>query len=461
MTEFKYEPDKEIEGGICIISYEGSDSTVNIPEEIDGYRVVSISSSTFKKSGFFIEEVNIPRTVEQIYEYALSYMVSLRRLNLAEGVKKLGEGFIFATAIEELHIPNSVCDIERPDLIECPIVCLSDNDRYNSDGFGVYKNSYTDKKGTVHGKTLIAVNPNDDRKEYCIEEGTEAIGADSVRLSFNLENLHIPSSVAFIEEGALSFGGNTTGGTTGIKSVSVDSDNPVIFKEDEAIYERLSDGGIRLVRYFDYSGKRRSFDVMEGTTELGAESFLNANINAIKFPKSLKKIHESALDNAAIYDITFYPNDSNKACNVYFKTGNKFVIQDMLSQCGINGKVYDFTLIDEFLTSQYLLAERIKMIAIRLSNPTDLSEENEKILRGKITDEIMEVVKLLAEISDMETFEKLAQLDLIEYDRINDIIDMTTNEGLDEITAWMMEYKNKKGKDIEKKETFTSGFLDF
>ena len=114
---------------------------LEIPGEIDGKKVTSIASGNFNLRGLFIEEIVIPDTVERIEEFAFAYMVSLHEIIIPDSVKYIGEGFITATSIESVEIPEGIEELVRPDLIECAIYA-SGNKHYSADGYGIYENDY-------------------------------------------------------------------------------------------------------------------------------------------------------------------------------------------------------------------------------------------------------------------------------------------------------------------------------
>ena len=209
---------------------------LEIPGEIDGKKVTSIASGNFNLRGLFIEEIVIPDTVERIEEFAFAYMVSLHEITIPDSVKYIGEGFITATSIESVEIPEGIEELVRPDLIECAIFA-SGNKRYSADGYGIYENDYISESGEHIGKVLIGVNVSDTRTEYILNDDAVGIAENALRVTKYLKTLIIPENTVFIEEGALSYNGNVAGGDTGIEEVIIDENNPVFFAENNAVFK--------------------------------------------------------------------------------------------------------------------------------------------------------------------------------------------------------------------------------
>lgn len=129
-TDFEYE---EVEGGISITDYNGTDEIVVIPEMIDGYTVVEIGEAAFGNNEE-IKGVRLPDTakilaenafcncynlqvavcgvnLERIEGYAFA-MCDLRYVELNDGLQYLGVMcFSMDTSMKEIYIPSSVTEI--------------------------------------------------------------------------------------------------------------------------------------------------------------------------------------------------------------------------------------------------------------------------------------------------------------------------------------------------------------
>ena len=100
--DFEYEIIKDI---AVITKYTGSDSSLVLPDKIDGFPV-RIEASVFSESQ--IEEVTIPAAIVD-YSYAFRDCKTLKTVHLQNGIKTISYGaFSYCPALEEIEIPESV-----------------------------------------------------------------------------------------------------------------------------------------------------------------------------------------------------------------------------------------------------------------------------------------------------------------------------------------------------------------
>ena len=152
------------EGNISIMEYKGSSENVAIPDNFDGFPVVSIGEKAFLKkdvvsvtisdsvtyidySAFYscpkLKSVVIGKSVETISESAFSYCKSLEKIVIPDSVKKIGssafyecenltsvdfgnsleeigkEAFYYCSSLTSVVIPDSVKDIGYQAFICC------------------------------------------------------------------------------------------------------------------------------------------------------------------------------------------------------------------------------------------------------------------------------------------------------------------------------------------------------
>lgn len=114
---FKYEAD--FYNNTCVLKgYLGNDSVVNVPESIDGYRVVSLGSECFLRKTNVVK-VNIPSTVKSIR--ARAFMESgIREITIPETVTQLsGSAFYRCNNLERVVIKAPVTKIEMNTFAKC------------------------------------------------------------------------------------------------------------------------------------------------------------------------------------------------------------------------------------------------------------------------------------------------------------------------------------------------------
>ena len=88
---------------ISITGYNGTDSNISIPDEIDGMRVVRISSSAFKGCTGLISII-IPRIVKSISTDAFKGCTGLKEINVSEynDYYKSSDGVLFNNGLTEI-----------------------------------------------------------------------------------------------------------------------------------------------------------------------------------------------------------------------------------------------------------------------------------------------------------------------------------------------------------------------
>lgn len=181
-----------------VVKYEGSDKTVEIPEEIEGKTVTVIGEYAFgddvqgglaTKTAAAIESVLLPETIEVIGKGAFKNCTHLKSVKLSENLKVISN-FAFAgcSGMKELIVPKDVEMIGDGAFAECAAL---QNLKLDSD------KNYVMKDGalfTKDMKTLVAY-PGQGVKSYKVPDGVEEI-ADYAFLGMEkLESVEFADSV--------------------------------------------------------------------------------------------------------------------------------------------------------------------------------------------------------------------------------------------------------------------------
>lgn len=102
-SDFTYEI---TENTVTITKYTGSDTSVVIPNEIEGLPVCVIGKNAFTESN--AEEVTVPASVQE-YSYAFSGCNTLKKVHLQKGLQLIdGGAFKNCIALEEIEFPESI-----------------------------------------------------------------------------------------------------------------------------------------------------------------------------------------------------------------------------------------------------------------------------------------------------------------------------------------------------------------
>ena len=88
-----------------ITGYTGSEASLVIPEELDGYTVQGIGDSAFA-GNLTLTSVEIPASVETIGSLAFDNCVNLKTVTLYNGLVTVGQEFMRGTGVTEITLPR-------------------------------------------------------------------------------------------------------------------------------------------------------------------------------------------------------------------------------------------------------------------------------------------------------------------------------------------------------------------
>lgn len=102
---FNYE---ELESGIVLTEYLGSEAEPEIPREIDGKKVTSIAQNCFKEN-IYIEKITVPSTIWGVGIGAFKGCIKLKTVVMEDGVEMIASyAFQNCKSLEAVVIPASV-----------------------------------------------------------------------------------------------------------------------------------------------------------------------------------------------------------------------------------------------------------------------------------------------------------------------------------------------------------------
>lgn len=199
--------------------YLGNETTIYIPETIDGYPVSEINFDCFESSYEKYDRIVIPGSIKRIQQGAFSCTVDT--IEIQEGVQEIVGGAFTECTVKRINIPDSASlspsvNGEITPFIEClrleeilvseshPELLVSDHVLFNKDRSiliyyptGLTADSYTVPDGVIEiGK--FAFFYEKDLKSITFPSGLKRIG----RWAFaecSIENVVLPNSVEAIE----------------------------------------------------------------------------------------------------------------------------------------------------------------------------------------------------------------------------------------------------------------------
>lgn len=218
-------------------AYKGSETSITIPEVIDGYKVTAIGESAFRGSN--VQSIIIPNNIATIGDYAFyncqaltSAYISgsvkeisrgafancsnLTDLTLCEGIETLGSGAFSGTGIKEFNLPKSLKVIREAALASNAIeeviipagveeldpeaaigkvikaINVDENNKYYSSENGILFNN--EKTVLIKAPSCIELT------EYAIPEGVEKLNYNCFQDVKNLTAVSFPNTLTCIDE---------------------------------------------------------------------------------------------------------------------------------------------------------------------------------------------------------------------------------------------------------------------
>ena len=253
-----------------INKYTGSETTVELPSEINGLKVTKIADSglcnnkTLEKLiipegiteiGQYaishndnLKEIQFPSTLQTIGFTAISYNKSLTEVHLPEGLKKMDSGVFFSCyGLTDIYIPSSVESIG-----DLATYC------YDLKNFHVDENnhSYCDIDGILYSKDqtiLVRYPEHRSAATYIIPETVTELADSAFESDKDLEKIEIPDTVTTIGERCFSMCANLKSiklphGITEISDYCLGASDKL-----EEIYIPKSVASIGFTAFYNYS----------------------------------------------------------------------------------------------------------------------------------------------------------------------------------------------------------------
>ena len=276
--DFYYEV--EFDGTVTITGYNGSDTTVVIPSEIDGYKVSAVGLYR----GFDVDEITniyIPDGVTKIVEGAFSACTALRSIRLPETLTYIGDGaFAGCTRLTSIAIPDGVTQLGS----DTPVV------------FDWNENLWKGGEGVFEGCTGL--------RSVTLPDTLETIGSGTFLGCSSLQNIEIPDGVTTIGYAAFAKCSSLENieipeGVTSLGKIVPQNGEIVTENSVEGSYDGVNFGyyGLNSFDSSPYIGVFQGCSAMtrvwlpDSMTYIGEKTFYGCtNLTDITFPKNLTTI---------------------------------------------------------------------------------------------------------------------------------------------------------------------------
>lgn len=280
---------------------ESAEGELEIPKEIDGYKVTGIDEKSFKHCSSLtsitilegvttigedafcaclsLTSVTIPESVINIGAFAFSNCEKLTSITIPEGVTSIGDGtFCACYSLTSITIPESVTSIGNQAFASCySLTSITIPESVTNIGSSVF--------------------------EYCssltnitIPKGVTSIGDDAFRECCSLTSVTIPESVINIGEFAFYECRSLTSIIIpeGVTSIGENAFNSCHSLTSITIPESVTSIGDRA--FYD-CGSLISVTIPEGVTSIGEKMFYwCSSLTSITIPKSVTEIVGDAFD---------------------------------------------------------------------------------------------------------------------------------------------------------------------
>ena len=267
--------------------------------------------------------VTISGAVKTIDYYAFQDCTSLTKVSIANGLETIGNfAFYGCTSLTTFNIPETIRMVDTD--------AFANTAWWNSQPDGlVYKD-----------KVLFGYKGSRPEGHLAIAPGTRVVCPEAFRGSYNLTSVHFPSSVVGIGQWLF-------GGCNNLKSITIDSANPVYDSRYgcNAIIETatntllegcqttvIPDGIVAIgPKAFRWCWTLERLTIPSSVTKIGGSAFLQTGLDSLFIPRSVTSIQSQAFEyNYNLKSLVVEEGnpvyDSRQGCNAIIETARDSLI---------------------------------------------------------------------------------------------------------------------------------------
>ena len=285
--DFEYE---ELEDGtLSITGYEGTETKVTIPSQINGQAVTEIGDRAFYYCSS-LTEITLPNSVTKIDDGAFSSCNSLAKVTLPDGLKTMGSNaFYYCSSLTEITLPAGLTVIENGTFSSC------------------YKLASVKLPNNVTEIGERAFSDCSSLTEINLPNSVTIIGDYAFFGCYKLTEINIPNSVTVIGERAFyrctslaeitisdnveEIGKEAFVRCTNLTSINVKANNKYFSSTDGILFNK----DVTTLILYPCGKDIDSYAVPNGVTTIEDGAFYWCDfLSEITFPDSLKKIGANA-----------------------------------------------------------------------------------------------------------------------------------------------------------------------
>lgn len=261
------------ENSAVISKYTGNESSVEIPESINGYPVTEIGDSAFK-GNFSLKNAEIPDSVKIIGDYAFNDCTGLESITIPESVEKIGRSaFFYCTRLENVNVSDGIKTIGDGAFFGCySLKSFKITESVNSVGEYAFGRCSELKSVTVE-KGIKSVSNQmfadcTSLNEIVLPNSIESIGRRAFLNCSALESFELPDSIDTIADYAFY-------GCSGINNLSISA-------------KTIGDYA------FSICSQLESVSFSDNLETIGDEAFKSTCLSEVSIPSAVSDIGERA-----------------------------------------------------------------------------------------------------------------------------------------------------------------------
>lgn len=261
------------ENSAVISKYTGNESSVEIPESINGYPVTEIGDSAFK-GNFSLKNAEIPNGVKIIGDYAFNDCTGLKTITIPESVEKIGRSaFFYCTRLENVNVSDGIKTIGDGAFFGCySLKSFKITESVNSVGEYAFGRCSELKSVTVENGIKSVSNQMfadcTSLNEIVLPNSIESIGRRAFLNCSALESFELPDSIDTIADYAFY-------GCSGINNLSISA-------------KTIGDYA------FSLCSQLESVSFSDNLETIGDEAFKSTCLSEVFIPSAVSDIGERA-----------------------------------------------------------------------------------------------------------------------------------------------------------------------
>ncbi len=307
-----YEYEIAEDGTIGITRYNGNETDVTIPAEIDRKAVSAIRTNAF--NGRHMVSVVVPEGVVSIDDQAFLNCSELTTVTLPEGLERIGnKAFAECVALTSICIPDSVTALgDRA--FECCYALTSVNLPAGLSGMGE-----------------LVFNSCHELSSVTIPEGAACLGSFAFEWCQQLTSVTLPDSLAKIDDNPFMY--------SGVTEIIVSPDHPVLTCEDGVLFNREEKTLLLCLAL----PERNRYTIPEGTETVADYAFAGCeDMYAINVPDSVASVFTHSFDCRNLRLLAISPDHPVYAVidDVLFRKADKRLIRYPVFRRSADNELY-------------------------------------------------------------------------------------------------------------------------